>query len=347
MTKENREAKANNRLVWLDSMRGLAAAWVAIFHFNEGHQFPASSYQTFASFGWLGVHVFFIISGLSIGLALQRESKPAIFIWRRFVRLYPAYLASVILVLAVVAGRKLTFGVNDVVTLPTTFAGVVTNLTMTTYAFGQSGINWVYWTLSFELAFYAVVVVALWSRISIDLFAGIITIIAFGAHAANIESVFFLKHWSLFAVGLGLARFHLGSEPKNWLPICLIAALDLLMFESTPVRSMAAITVLSIVMARWMPILPGAPRLQQLGAISYSLYLTHVPFGVYVVLRFLDQFRGDGLLVHIIVDMVTLAACVGLAWIFWACIERPAQKSLRDGIQLRAVGWDWTGRSVR
>lgn len=103
-------------------------------------------------FGWLGVPLFFIISGFVIlNSALHRS--PGQFAIARFIRLYPMYWVCLAITLAVVlvasqiAGERLvlpTYG------LPTTLV----NFTMLQEPMGFRSIDGVYWTLFKELQFY-------------------------------------------------------------------------------------------------------------------------------------------------------------------------------------------------
>jgi peptidoglycan/LPS O-acetylase OafA/YrhL len=75
----------NARLVELDGLRGIAIALVVLFHFGF---FPP---------GWIGVQLFFVLSGYLISeILLTEKEKPfptylARFYWRRSLRIFPLY----------------------------------------------------------------------------------------------------------------------------------------------------------------------------------------------------------------------------------------------------------------
>jgi peptidoglycan/LPS O-acetylase OafA/YrhL len=79
----------------LDGIRGLAALLVVLFHYG------------YAPFGWIGVQVFFVLSGFLItSILLKTKELPLAaylgrFYWRRSLRIFPLYL-SVMLVAAMV-----------------------------------------------------------------------------------------------------------------------------------------------------------------------------------------------------------------------------------------------------
>ncbi len=82
----------------LTSLRGIAAWWVVVFHFRD-HIWPAGSYWShLASYGYLAVDLFFIMSGFVIqlryGEMFERLSFPKFgdFIITRLARIYPLHL---------------------------------------------------------------------------------------------------------------------------------------------------------------------------------------------------------------------------------------------------------------
>jgi peptidoglycan/LPS O-acetylase OafA/YrhL len=80
----------------LDVMRALAILWVMLFHFRIG--LPHLLYWP-SRYGWMGVDLFFVLSGYLIGSQLLRpylkgaEPSLAQFYFRRAFRILPAFLA--------------------------------------------------------------------------------------------------------------------------------------------------------------------------------------------------------------------------------------------------------------
>lgn len=91
----------SSRLVEIDSLRGLAALWVAMFHFSFGvygylASFDPARAAAVAPFianieGLLAVDMFFMISGFVILMTLEKTRSVVDFVVARFARLYPAY----------------------------------------------------------------------------------------------------------------------------------------------------------------------------------------------------------------------------------------------------------------
>ncbi|WNO09071.1 acyltransferase [Teredinibacter sp. KSP-S5-2] len=95
----------SNRIDFLDGMRGLAILMVIGYHAFS--RWPAlvpygDSYQHVAIFkmGWLGVELFFLISGFVILMTLEKCDGIKTFVYRRWLRLFPGMLICSLLVFA-------------------------------------------------------------------------------------------------------------------------------------------------------------------------------------------------------------------------------------------------------
>jgi peptidoglycan/LPS O-acetylase OafA/YrhL len=102
---------SNNRIGFLDSVRGIAILLVFFLHATNGWVFTAGPknniyslfYQKpewFASFlitfGHMGVAIFFVVSGFCIHLSFLKTKDLKIFYFKRFFRIYPPYLAALL-----------------------------------------------------------------------------------------------------------------------------------------------------------------------------------------------------------------------------------------------------------
>lgn len=147
--------RGEQRLQFLDAVRGIAAFTVAIQHFVE-HQSPSYlewSHEVFRPGQW-GVILFFVSSGFIIPVSLDRYRSVGRFWIGRFFRLYPVYWA-------VLAGAWLLFAL-DRFGLPEDYKlhwvrASAANLTMAQEFIGQPHVLGQAWTLSYELVFYGLV----------------------------------------------------------------------------------------------------------------------------------------------------------------------------------------------
>ena len=145
-----------DRLFEIDLLRFLAALSVVFFHYtflaDVGHDIPVAALPDIAQisrYGYLGVELFFMISGFVILLSAHGRSTTA-FVHSRIVRLFPAYWLAVTLTTA-----SLVMWGHDRFTV--SLGQYLANLTMLHKFFGVRHIDGVYWTLIVELKFYFLV----------------------------------------------------------------------------------------------------------------------------------------------------------------------------------------------
>lgn len=130
------------RLYALDLLRFFAATGVLLYHYLYNASPGAVSWL--ASFGYLGVNVFFVISGFVV-LWSCRGRTPAAFVRARVLRLYPEFWLCVLL-------SAVVFGVRG---QSLSGAEIAANLTMLPAYLGAPYVDGVYWTLAVEMKFYA------------------------------------------------------------------------------------------------------------------------------------------------------------------------------------------------
>ena len=144
----------------LDLLRFIAAASVVLFHYSvRGYalqELPPSAYASLApvtKYGFLGVNLFFIISGFVILMTAARASVRR-FAVSRFVRLYPAFW---ICCTATFAGSWLVARSGQGIP----FRTYLLNMTMVSGLASVPPVDGVYWSLLVELKFYALVLLAM------------------------------------------------------------------------------------------------------------------------------------------------------------------------------------------
>ncbi|MEZ0541232.1 acyltransferase family protein [Fibrella arboris] len=90
------------RLHGLDHLRALAITLVFFFHYQLGYFGHPDWVSTYATFGWTGVDLFFVLSGFLVSSHLfEQVSKQKTIQWsayagKRFFRIMPAYLLVVV-----------------------------------------------------------------------------------------------------------------------------------------------------------------------------------------------------------------------------------------------------------
>ena len=259
-------------------MRGLAALAVFIFHLTHGSPIaPRGVVTSITAYGWLGVEVFFVISGFIIPYALFRASyhpsRYGRFVLRRILRLDPPYLASILLILGV--AYLLTWAPNYAGP-PFRFdpATVFAHLLYLNAILGFEWLSPVYWTLAIEFYYYLVVGLvyplvvsaARWKRLVL-----LLVLISLSLVPATAAVGF--RYVPLFAMGFVVLQRRLQ----------LIGARETLVLTA----AVAAACVLSLGVPHALAGVAAAGAITSLdlrtrvtaflGTISYSLYLVHPP----------------------------------------------------------------------
>ncbi|MGW5415165.1 acyltransferase family protein [Actinomadura geliboluensis] len=281
------------RLRELDLLRFAAALAVVLYHFTGfggAGPWPEPSAEVFPAlgdvtrFGYLGVDLFFVISGFVILMSAWGRG-PGEFGVSRLVRLMPAYWVSVLLGAVVYAVFRQGHGVPGLV-LP--------NLTMLQGGLGLRNVDAVYWTLWVELHFY--VLVAVLASIGITyrsclvfmaawLFAGVYA----GEAGNDLLQVMLIPTWSCyFIAGMALYMIHrFGPTLLLWgyVAVTYLIALHWGAWRAEHVfRGANEIVVSAIITGIFAVMILVATRrlrwlrwsrLTVLGALTYPLYLVH------------------------------------------------------------------------
>ena len=154
----------SHRYVGVDLLRFIAACLVMFFHLalwswvapngttasivRGAVAFP--ELQSAAAAGWIGVQIFFVISGFVIAFSAA-NAGPLAFLRRRFLRLFPGAVVTTAIVGAVLLGE-------GVAMLPSLGQRIFNSLTFNPFG---PWIDGVYWTLGVEISFYALVLLLL------------------------------------------------------------------------------------------------------------------------------------------------------------------------------------------
>lgn len=136
---------------------------VTLFHVSRGPSLPTYPVGDFDIFGflangWVGVGIFFIISGYCMGMSTARDFKDGLSIpnyikysLKRLMRIAPPYYISI-------GVWVLIIKVYQIAPKPTEIRDIVTHLTFTHNLFQDTffGISGVFWSIGVEMQFYLI-----------------------------------------------------------------------------------------------------------------------------------------------------------------------------------------------
>lgn len=385
MTAPTSQLAERRSLIGLDLLRFMAALLVVIYHFGhrawappiqeasirrlipDAPRFP--ELEPVAWLGWVGVEIFFVISGFVIANSAERAS-PFKFLRSRILRLTPAIWVCATITLVVL------FLINGVTgpNLERWFR------TMALPFFPKAPwVDSVYWTLIVEFVFYGVIfLVLLVNRFAqIGLIAMTLGLVSSAAWLANAilgqgdwflstwtAQVLLIRHGCFFAAGV-LTWLILYKRPTLLrfavLALCLAAGVlevgalgrEKAEVIGRPLPELAAqaffltgyaCIVLSVLLDRQLKGLVGArvAIFPLLGLMTYPLYLVHNIVGV----ALLTWITERGMQRHLAIIAAT-AAVVAVAWLVCRRAEPWIADRLRKplgylhdmGESRRGLGW--------
>ncbi len=348
------------RVELLDLLRLFAVLGVVVYHF--GFWGPSShgeilvalpGLRSVAMYGYLGVSVFFVISGFVIAYSAEGRTATG-FAIARFSRIYPTFIFCMTLTFSAI----LIAGVPRFDATLEQWAG---NLAVAAPMVGQPYMDSAYWSLVVEIVFYVWVsvligcglfprridtLVLLWLGISI---ANELTV-----DAVVMEKVFLADDSGFFATGL-LIYEHYRGRRDTVLYALLALAIGTATFQAVHKLGhltqqnidlfdqwvAAAITLASIAVIflatrlRNIPLPAGV--IAGAGGLTYPFYLLHQKLG-YVT------FYAIGPAYPVVTATLIVIAIALLSWAIWRYVERQVQQRTKTALTALASRLGWPSR---
>jgi peptidoglycan/LPS O-acetylase OafA/YrhL len=341
---------------WLNLVRGLAIIFVLLRHgeksLSEAGLAAGGIFHTIMMNGWIGVDLFFVLSGYLITshLLRERERETGIrmlrYLTQRALRILPAYFAVLALI---VAGAFPYFAVD-----PAHLGVRIAYHLLLLQDYLPSNINVVFWSLGVEEKFYLLAPLAVAgfmalrtpSRAGMVVLAllvivSLLRLIQFESRPLWDYVSFFQElrspfHMSLEPLLAGLAIAYarhmklLTGLPRS--PVLLMAVFAVLLGFMASHQFMAEITLADVVLQpalisllcaglvatavglAFTP-LPGASLARVTARLSYCLYLVHFP-----LLPAAQAWAGGSALLF---WAIYLSLSIAVAWLVHRLVERP------------------------
>lgn len=304
---------AQGRIKYLDGLRGIAIMLVVLSHYwGLGWTEILPFGDKFGSIrvvrqGWAGVELFFLISGFVILITIERCKNVTQFLYRRWLRLFPAMLIATVLTLAFnwtiqpvaqFANSQWFDALPGLTFIPASFYHMVFDVEI-------DSLHRSFWSLYTEVSFYILFGISFfilgWKRATLVI-ALVGLVVLFGhqilAHvgvsgtAIRIVEPFNwlgIKFFLWFASGILFAKARTLDNDRLFALACAVGfaaailvspnALPLMWDDSFAMISVLVLfaTALKVVVVQnllqWRPLL-------FLGVISYPLYLIHETVGL-------------------------------------------------------------------
>lgn len=316
-----------NKRTDIQVLRAVAVIFVVLFHLEIAG----------VESGFLGVDVFFVVSGFLMAI-LYKKGETKKFFQRRAKRLLPAYFATVLLTLFFSLFLVLPSELGQVVTqsIYSLFFANNIGFWMQNSYFSKSDFNPLLhlWSLGVEIQFYLIVPLLVWffTKSKVWLFAALV-----GSFAACIFIVGISTKTSFFMMPLRMWEFLIGFivayyltingsvKYKNlsWLGLIGFIALIAIPFIKVDGQTLSRIEghpsfyALFVCFSTALVLAFGLPKLilnnkfseflAKVGDYSYSIYLVHFPI---IVLYLYEPFSGTKLYPESYADKIVLLVLI-------------------------------------
>ncbi len=318
---------SKQRIGIINALRAFAALAVAWGHFvaGQGKYLGASG-----KYGYLGVDIFFVISGFVIPWSLYRSRYVVHdygrFLLKRNLRLYPPYLASI--AITILATNFVLVPLFHIPHMTVTGRDMLLHFTYLNDIAHVPWVNVVYWTLALEFQWYVIVGLLMpFLAGSRKLARFAVTVVMMLAYFSFYWDRLVFHYLPVFLIGVFVFQYRSRIiELREMLGLIAVMALAMLRLSGWLVPLVAVPTGLLIAFSTLQ-----SRAADRVGDVSYSLYLLHLPIGVSVIgclshwLPYSDRYIG-------VLDVIGVAASMWAAWIMYQIIEKPSQE-LSSGIR--------------
>ncbi|WP_160297787.1 acyltransferase family protein [Devosia chinhatensis] len=336
------------KLHTIQYLRAVAATLVLISH---ALLYPLTGHVlAYGRLGWLGVILFFAISGFIMVIVTGQESfDPLGFLKRRIVRVVPLYWAftGVAALLALLAPGLFKTTIFDLGQLGLSL------LFVPFYNPASHGLHPLYklgWTLNYEMFFYvSFALLAVFSArrraLALTILYVVLATIGSVLHPAGAIPAFYTSYMPLaFVAGVWMGIWSLEGALARWVPrlagpllVTVVLGLgigfqrDIGVVEDglSFVALLAAVLALMALSVAFEAKMPRFSILETLGDASYSIYLVHI-FAVGAIAGMALKLIGTEN--DVLVAAILLAAIVGgigAGLVLYRLVERPLMRSLR------------------
>jgi peptidoglycan/LPS O-acetylase OafA/YrhL len=324
------------RIEIVHCLRGLASLGVCWFHLTNGNPsfLNPGPLKSSGAYGWIGVEVFFVISGFILPYAMYsagyelNTSHYLTFLLKRIVRLDPPYLAAVLLAIIMAYLSYWSPGYRGA---PPDIGmiRVFCHIAYLNAFFKYEWLNPVFWSLAIEFQYYLLIGLALPLIASHHRIVRLVTLVCLALLSLLPIGSAFVSHY-IFLFVMGMFAFQhrvkvIGTTEALFL--LGLAAVGSSLTLGFVLSATGLVTSLIIMFLEWRNSI-----LAFLGDLSYSLYLVHVPVGGRII-NLGARFHGNEI-ARALFLAAALMSSIGIAFLMLKFIEGPSQrwaKAIRFG----------------
>lgn len=322
------------RFKYIQILRFFAATAVVFFHaLGAGKAYlhaEKSLLFEFFKHGYLGVDLFFVISGFIIYYTTHKSNRgTATFLLRRCERIVPLYWAATLAMISIAIILPSVF--KDVGWLNSN--NIAKSFLFVTFIDGHSPIVFQGWSLEFEMFFYLCVATILlrqetaWNMLIVAF--SLLVVLGCVLPVTNNYYEFFTSPLLLeFVFGIFISSVICKNRPANWVAFVVVCAICAILMAEPSNNSIvvggipAAIIVFLAVYLDGKKVIPLGleAALVVLGDASYSIYLVQA-FTVSLICKLWVRWMLPGTLDLLIAFIVIMTILAG--YTVYVLVERP------------------------
>lgn len=311
----------NDILENIQTLRGIAAVLVVVFHASAWSNNPGNAagvFDTLGGWGRCGVDIFFVISGFIMVFATHKgNTSPLYFLYRRFARVVPIYwiYTTIFFLLIALIPSAFALAKFDI------YHAVYSYLFVSQLFFGDFPRISVGWTLEFEMFFYAIFSISLifpsrWMGLAV-VFLVLLAIVSMGG------SIMFLE----FLLGIVVALLYLELPSRKVFSYFILAVSVVALVGTTQLEVgnnrflLWGLPAAGIVYA-FASLKAMFPKgFLVLGDASYSIYLVQV-FTIKIAYKALALLSIEGILPPTINTLIVIAFTLVTGLVAYFVLER-------------------------
>ena len=348
-----------DRLAHLDGLRGLAILLVIGYHtFVRRAEIMPFGYEYAEIYvykvGWLGVELFFLVSGFVITMSVERCPNFFVFIGKRWLRLFPAMLVVTIIIYSTAAllpDRPL--GMPALIDVIPGLFFIEPLWLQKIFGISVYSLEGAFWTLYVEVKFYGFVAIFYFlfrqRNLYYYLFAAFIAAIALDIanqytrssfiHALDSIAIYAsFKYFGWFAAGTA-AYYYQRTQQSKWLYLGLIAAAASSIYY-LDVEGVAAFYGVSFLAILFFTVTANGLAKKAMsnriflffGYISYPLYLVHENMLIATTIKIHSLFPDSSVAEYL---LPPLALVVLIAFIVARYIEPYSRRKVTNYLSYR------------
>lgn len=358
-TLASQEIKQNkiSRLHFLDGLRGIAILMVVFYHaFSDRwddflpYHYLYNDFFIF-KYGNYGVQLFFIISGFVISMTLEKCSGFWDFMYRRWLRLFPAMLiGSLIILITAPLFTARPYGQPSLMDIIPGITFIEPELYRTVFGYYQRLLEGTFWTLFVEMKFYILAGILYFTigskkmiAVLVIMFLSSIVLEFASPHlpaelAEQLKTIFHYlnyHHYGWFAAGALFYQYYTSKNWNYWLGAVLLSLIAARCLGGLLTVSMIVATslVLLFSLAMFNPSIQNILSNKVLvffGFISYPFYLIHEQSMISMIMQ-LSQYHAD--FPQFLLPIPPILGIVFVAWIIAQYLEPALRRIIRQLLQ--------------